>query len=66
LPSISPGPAAIDALADLSSDRTPSQTPSPVSDQAVEAAAVSDPRPPRTPSRWTPKPYRSISLFEEP
>jgi|JI10StandDraft_1071094.scaffolds.fasta_scaffold86218_5 hypothetical protein len=65
-PSAAPGPAAIDASADPSSIGMPSQTPSPASELEFEAAAVSDRRPSRPPSRWTPKPYRSISLFGDP
>jgi hypothetical protein len=62
----SAGPASIDSAADPVEVAAPASTPTSIA--AAEPAAVRDAARPRPVSRarWTPKPYRSISLFEDP
>jgi hypothetical protein len=66
----STGPAAIDSTADPLEGTAPVSNPtsSPTSIAADAPPAIRDePRPrPVSRARWTPKPYRSISLFEDP
>ncbi len=61
-----PGPAAIDSAHESIERSEGASSPTPIAATAP-ARAPDEATPRRTPrARWTPKPYRSIGLFEEP